>query len=100
MVGFAGAIDPSAGTILIVPLVITAAHCLSRFPPRMPASYVWERTYEKLPAPLRAKPAMWPERLFVDPQQTLLFSGSRTSRRWTRRPMIIDPLWSRYTITY
>src|ERR1700738_867778 len=48
-------------------LVITAAHCLPRFPPCHAASYTEERTYAALLAPLGDRPTVWAECLFADP---------------------------------
>jgi hypothetical protein len=48
-------------------LVITAAHCLPRFPPAHAASYVEERTYASLLGPLGETPTVWAECLFADP---------------------------------
>jgi hypothetical protein len=48
-------------------LIITAAHCLPHFPPCHGASYLEERTYPDLLAPLGSEPAVWAECLFVDP---------------------------------
>jgi hypothetical protein len=57
-------------------LVITAGHCLPRLPPSHTASYIWERTYERLLGPLDAKePTVWAECLFVDPIADLAVLG-------------------------
>jgi hypothetical protein len=47
--------------------VITAARCLPELPPPHGASYLEERTYHDLLAPLGEKPSVWGECLFVDP---------------------------------
>src|SRR6266851_749384 len=48
-------------------LVITAAHCLPFFPPCTSFSFIEERTYESLLAPIGTEPTVWAECLFVDP---------------------------------
>lgn len=58
-------------------LVVTAAHCLPRFPPCHPVSYTHERTYSRLLGPLYdAKPAVWAECLFIDPLADIAVLGS------------------------
>jgi hypothetical protein len=52
--------------------VITAAHCMlsgqnDQLPPAHGASYLHERTYPNLMAPLGHKPSVWAECVFVDP---------------------------------
>jgi len=56
--------------------VITAAHCLPKLPPCQSASYVVERTYANLLAPLGAKPAVWAECLFADPIADIAVLGA------------------------
>src|SRR5437867_2361147 len=57
-------------------LIITAAHCLPRFPPCHGLSYTEERTYAKLLGPLgRKKPTVWAECLFVDPVADIAVLG-------------------------
>ncbi len=48
-------------------LVLTAAHCLPKFPPCMSVSHLEERTYKKLLGPLGGDASVWAECLFVDP---------------------------------
>ncbi len=48
-------------------LVITAAHCLSRFPPCHAASYLHERTYQSLLGKIGSPRSVWAECLFADP---------------------------------
>src|SRR5258708_26989863 len=48
-------------------LVVTAAHCLPLIPPAHGASYLHERTYRALLAPLGGEPAVSAEGLFADP---------------------------------
>jgi hypothetical protein len=48
-------------------LIITAAHCLPKFPPCHGASYTHERTYQGLLASLGDEPSVWTECLFADP---------------------------------
>jgi hypothetical protein len=47
-------------------LVVTAAHCLPKLPPALPALDVQHKTYEKLLGPLDADAAVWCECVFVD----------------------------------
>ena len=56
-------------------LIITAAHCLPRFPPCNGASYVHERTYQGLLASLGGEPSVWTECLFADPIGDLAVLG-------------------------
>jgi hypothetical protein len=48
-------------------LVVTAAHCLPKFPPRASISYAWERTYKNLLGAIGKRRTVWTECLFVDP---------------------------------
>jgi hypothetical protein len=57
-------------------LVVTAAHCLPFFPPCHGASYLEERTYKDLIAPLGSNPAAWAECLFADPIADIAVLGS------------------------
>jgi hypothetical protein len=59
-----------------IQLVITAAHCLPFFPPCASASYLHERTFQNILAPLGAKPYVWAECLFVDPIGDIAVLGS------------------------
>jgi hypothetical protein len=56
-------------------LIITAAHCLPRFPPRHAASHLKERTYRRLLASLQQKPTIWAECLFADPIADIALLG-------------------------
>jgi hypothetical protein len=56
--------------------VITAAHCLPHFPPCRGDSYLHERTYKKLLAPLGEQPSIWCECLFADPIADIAVLGS------------------------
>jgi hypothetical protein len=47
--------------------VITAAHCLPKFPPCHPNSHTEERTYRRLLGPLEERLTVWAECRFVDP---------------------------------
>jgi hypothetical protein len=47
--------------------IITAAHCLPRFPPAHAASYLQDRTYANLIGVLGEELDVWAECLFVDP---------------------------------
>jgi len=51
----------------MLPVVITAAHCLPSLPPADPMMYTHERTYPQLLGPLGAPPSLRAECLFVDP---------------------------------
>jgi hypothetical protein len=55
--------------------VITASHCLPKFPPRHPAAHYWERTYAKLLGPLGGRYTVMAECLFVDPVADLAVLG-------------------------
>ena len=57
-------------------LVVTAAHCLPFFPPAHPGSYLEERTYRDLLAPLGAVHTVSAECVFVDPIADLAVLGS------------------------
>jgi hypothetical protein len=48
-------------------LIITAAHCLPRFPQPHPAAYLEERTYPNILGPLGGTLNVWAELLFADP---------------------------------
>lgn len=56
-------------------LVVTAAHCLPRMPPRAAASFWHERTYSNLLGTLNGKPEVWAECLFVDPVADIAVLG-------------------------
>jgi hypothetical protein len=63
--------------------VVTAAHCLQRgnppehyLPPAHGASYLQERTYPNLLAPLGEEPAVWAECVFVDPVADIALLGT------------------------
>jgi hypothetical protein len=56
-------------------LVITAAHCLPRFPPCHSASYLKERMYQKLLGEIGKKPTVWAQCLFVDPISDIAVLG-------------------------
>ena len=57
-------------------LVVTAGHCLPFFPPCHGASYLEERTYQKLLGPLGTEPTVWAECQFVDPIADIAVLGS------------------------
>ncbi|MGP0085825.1 MAG: serine protease [Steroidobacteraceae bacterium] len=58
-------------------MIITAAHCLQpSLPPAHPASYLEERTYKALLAPLGAEPTVSAECLFADPIADVAVLGS------------------------
>ena len=77
-------------------LVITAAHCLPFFPPSHAASYILERTYQELLAPLGAEPAIWTECLFVDPISDIAVLGlpddQELSDQWEKYDELVDSL--------
>jgi hypothetical protein len=64
-------------------LVVTAAHCLPRFPPCHGASYLEERTYSELLAPLGDDLAVWAECLFADPIADIAVLGSPDDQELT-----------------
>jgi hypothetical protein len=57
-------------------LIITAAHCLPRFPRPHPAGYLAERTYQRILGPLGEKPTVWAGLLFADPIADIAVLGS------------------------
>ena len=61
-------------------LVITAAHCLSHFPPCAAFSHPEERTYQDLLGPLGEPPKVWAECLFADPIGDIAVLGSPDSQ--------------------
>jgi len=61
-------------------LVITAAHCLPRFPRRASVSHSAERTYNALLGPLGKEPSVSTECLFADPIGDIAVLGGRTQR--------------------
>jgi hypothetical protein len=56
-------------------LIITAAHCLPFLPPSHSKSYLEERTYRSLIAPLGKPPDIWAQCLFVDPVADIAVLG-------------------------
>jgi hypothetical protein len=56
-------------------VVITAAHCLPRFPPCASISYYTERTYQALLGPIGQDSTVWVECLFVDPISDIAVLG-------------------------
>jgi hypothetical protein len=77
-------------------LVITAAHCLPFFPPRTPFSYIEERTYERLLAPIGTEPTVWAECLFVDPIGDIAVLGPPDDQerrdQYEQYDNLLDPL--------
>jgi hypothetical protein len=63
-------------------LVVTAAHCLPFFPPCHGASYLEERTYRPLLAPLGKEPVVCAECLFADPIADIAVVGSPDEELW------------------
>ena len=57
-------------------LVITAAHCLPRFPPCHGAMDISQRTYDNLLGPLDSEPNVWAECLFADPVADIAVFGT------------------------
>jgi Trypsin-like peptidase domain len=57
-------------------LVLTAAHCLPKLPPPHALSYLEERTYGNLLAPLSGKRTVWAECLFADPVADIAVLGA------------------------
>jgi hypothetical protein len=64
-------------------LVVTAAHCLPRFPPCHGASYLEERTHSELLAPLGDDLSVWAECLFADPIADIAVLGSPDDQELT-----------------
>jgi hypothetical protein len=60
--------------------VITAAHCLPKFPPRASISHADERTYPKLLGPIGKRCSVWAECLFVDPVADIALLDSPDSQ--------------------
>jgi hypothetical protein len=56
-------------------IVITAAHCLPKFPPCHAAFSDCERTYKALLGPLGQEPTVWAECLFADPVADIAVLG-------------------------
>jgi hypothetical protein len=77
-------------------LVITAAHCLPFCPPRTSFSYIEERTYERLLAPIGTEPTVWAECLFVDPIGDIAVLGPpnipERSDQYEQYDILLDPL--------
>jgi hypothetical protein len=77
-------------------LIITAAHCLPFFPPCHAASYLHERTYQELLAPIGAEPAIWTECLFVDPISDIAILGppddQELSNQWEQYDELVGSL--------
>jgi hypothetical protein len=70
--------------------VITAAHCLPFFPPCHGFSYLHERTYEKLLAPLGGQPSICCECLFADPIADIAVLGSPDNQELSERADAYD----------
>jgi hypothetical protein len=60
-------------------LIVTAAHCLPSFPPCHGASYIEERTFGSLLAPIGREPSVCAECLFADPVADIAVLGSPDS---------------------
>jgi len=77
-------------------VVVTAAHCLPKFPPPHGASYLHERTYGRLLGPLAGKRTVWAECLFADPIADIAVLGSpnnlELSDEADRYDALVDPL--------
>lgn len=56
-------------------LIVTAAHCLPKLPPAHPFSYLRERTFKNLVGPLKGRPSVGAECLFVDPVADIAVLG-------------------------
>jgi len=61
-------------------LIITAGHCLPTLPPCMSASYVEERTYERILGKLGEEQSVSAECLFVDPVSDIGVLGAPDSQ--------------------
>ena len=77
-------------------VVVTAAHCLPKFPPAHGASYLHERTYRKLLGPLGKKRSVWAECMFADPIADIAVLGSPDDQDLSdeadRYDALVDPL--------
>ena len=62
--------------------VITAAHCLPSFPPRISFSYPWERIYRKLLSPIGRRRSVSAECVFVDPVADIAVLGSPDNQQF------------------
>jgi Trypsin-like peptidase domain len=57
-------------------LIVTAAHCLPKLPPRASISHASERTYQNLLGAIGKRRKIWAECLFVDPVADIAVLGS------------------------
>lgn len=74
-------------------LVVTAAHCLPKFPPATAASHWHERTYEGLLGSLDgSKNDVWAECLFADPIADVAVLGCPDSQALEDEPGAYDAL--------
>jgi Trypsin-like peptidase domain len=77
-------------------LVVTAAHCLPRFPPCHSASYIQDRTYADLIGQLGdPAPMVWAECLFVDPVADIAVLGSPDNQALFEQAEAYDALMER-----
>src|ERR1700734_3010387 len=73
-------------------LIITAAHCLPVLPPCDRASYLEDRTYKALLAPLGGEPSVWAECLFADPVADIAILGRPDNQAASDRAAEYDEL--------
>jgi hypothetical protein len=73
-------------------LIITAAHCLPFLPPCDRASYLEDRTYKALLAPLGGEPSVWAECLFADTVADIAILGRPDNQASSDRAAEYDAL--------
>jgi len=73
-------------------LIVTAAHCLPFFPRCHGASYLHERTYQKLLSRLGDRPTVWAECLFADPIADIAVLGSPDNQDLSKEADAYDVL--------
>ena len=78
-------------------LVVTAAHCLPRFPRRASVSHSAERTYNALLGPLGKEPSVSTECLFADPISDIAVLGGPDSQQLPEQAEHYDALMAMVT---
>jgi len=73
-------------------LVVTAAHCLPRFPPRASISDTADRTYGRLLGAVGKRSRVWAECLFVDPVADIAVFGSPDNQELAREAEAYEAL--------
>ncbi|WP_161494829.1 trypsin-like peptidase domain-containing protein [Bradyrhizobium canariense] len=77
---------------LVRRLVVTAAHCLPKFPPSAAISFTEERTYPELIGALGEGPTIWAECLFVDPIGDIALLGPVDNQALAEEAFAYDEL--------